>query len=172
MFDQDPNECAPISGAEFAQMCDEMAALKARIAELEGKAVAVVPELTENDMREEMRLWVVQPIEVRGPAWPGHPQYATGFAKGYRLAASRLKSIPADRVLGEGQVTVNREALLELRALARVIAYPEAWFCRELPFNADLEAWGHDISARMNITKRETEAFLSALRAQAKGVEG
>ena len=32
-FEQDPNESANISGADFAQMCDEMKSLRAELAE-------------------------------------------------------------------------------------------------------------------------------------------
>ncbi|MES2942957.1 MAG: hypothetical protein V4772_08840 [Pseudomonadota bacterium] len=53
-FDQDPNEQANISGADFAIMCDEMKSLKARNVELE--AIFSAPRGTDAQILKERGL--------------------------------------------------------------------------------------------------------------------
>ena len=73
----------------------------------------VVPELTEDDENKARR------------DWQRNSQLGT-IRFGYDLAASRARSVPADRVLGEGIVAVEREewaATQDLLAQARCAAH-------------------------------------------------
>jgi hypothetical protein len=89
---------------------------RAQLEAQRGGAV-VVAELAEDDLHVEMQTWMAQPLEVRGPAWPGHGQYAKGFTKGFSLAVSRVQPIPADRVLADGMVGVEGETIDKLLEL-------------------------------------------------------
>ena len=67
----------------------------------------VVPELTESDIDA---IW--RDVEDINDASRAMAAWA------YRLAVSRIQPIPADRVLGEGMVGVDREELATLREIA------------------------------------------------------
>lgn len=66
----------------------------------------VVPELTEDDENKARR------------DWQRNSQLGT-IRFGYDLAASRARSVPADRVLGEGMVAVPREEWERLQKFER-----------------------------------------------------
>ena len=78
----------------------EAKALRARVAELEALAV-VVPELTNEDLNSY--------------SMDCDERDAVEF--GYNLAASRARAIPADRVLGDGDVKVSKADRRELTLL-------------------------------------------------------
>ena len=85
------------------------------IAELEARAV-MVPDLTEDDAHREL-------LRV-SPGRTYSAEQADSFRDGYDFA--RTRAIPADRVLGDGMVAVDRaelEALQELLAQARCAAH-------------------------------------------------
>lgn len=88
---------------QLAQECvrrgDELEAARKRVAEIEAGRV-VVPELTDEDYRNAGTQRAADDLYLR---------------VGYNLAISRIRAIPSDRVLGEGQVAVDREELAMLR---------------------------------------------------------
>lgn len=83
---------------DLRDLCAYIAAQDKRIAELEAGR-AVVPELTEEDYRQAGTRRAEDDLYLR---------------VGYNLAISRIRAIPSDRVLGEGEIKGTPEELAKI----------------------------------------------------------
>lgn len=89
-----------------------VAILAREVARLREPPAVVVPELTDRDLYDT---WLKCDYGLEE-----EPIYHEGVRDGYKLAVSRARSIPADRVLGEGMVGVDREELIALETLEKL----------------------------------------------------
>ena len=99
------------------------------IAELEARAVMVPPLPKPTGSRADAAVWGI-PQDIEDVCiQAGNPvlaAYQAGIRRGHAIAENGAHAIPADRVLGDGMVAVDRaelEALQELLAQARCAAH-------------------------------------------------
>ena len=115
--------------------------LESRIAELEARPV-VVPDLTASDLDDA---WLKSDYDLEEEQF-----YHAGVRDGYKIAIYRIQPIPADRVLGDGGVAVDRVELEAYRA------FVDDW--RD-PKTRSIHDWNNSL--------REKAHKIDALRAQA-----
>ena len=91
----------------------DAAILAREVVRLRGATSVVVPELTNSEKCKATREWFMQPEQrdynKNDPVV--NLAFMAGMDEGYSIAISRLRAIPADRVLGEGMVQVDRRII-------------------------------------------------------------
>ena len=90
---------------------EELERLRSRIAELEARRV-VVPELTDDEIEERFQSTVNPDID--GVDQDKREWCYKDCRWAYNLATSRTSAIPADRVLGEEMVAVEKTSITDL----------------------------------------------------------
>ncbi len=90
---------------------------EAKCAQLEAQrgGAVVVPELTDRDLYDA---WLKCDYGLEEESI-----YHEGVRDGHNLALSRIQSIPADRVLADGMVGVDREEVGALRSFYEIVSY-------------------------------------------------
>ena len=87
----------------------DVAILAREVVRLRGATSVVVPELTNSEKCKATREWFMQPEQrdynKNDPVV--NLAFMAGMDEGYSIAISRARAIPADRVLGDGEVKME-----------------------------------------------------------------
>ena len=90
----------------------DAAILAREVVRLRGATSVVVPELTNSEKCKATREWFMQPEQrdynKNDPVV--NLAFMAGMDEGYSIAISRVRAIPADRVLGDGQERIHAES--------------------------------------------------------------
>ena len=90
----------------------DVAILAREVVRLRGATSVVVPELTNSEKCKATREWFMQPEQrdynKNDPVV--NLAFMAGMDEGYSIAISRVRAIPADRVLGDGQERIHAES--------------------------------------------------------------